>query len=47
MTVLGLVPHSLDMSLDLSEEIRDRLPLLVEAAVKELAALGLRLGPRH
>jgi hydrogenase maturation protease len=40
VTVLGLVPESLEMSLELSELIRGRLERLVEAAASELAALG-------
>jgi hydrogenase maturation protease len=40
VTVLGLVPHSLEMSLELSQPIQARLGSLVEAAVRELALLG-------
>ena len=40
VTVLGLVPHSLEMSLELSAPIAERLPALVEAAVGELARIG-------
>jgi hydrogenase maturation protease len=40
VTVLGLVPHSLDMSLELSAPIQARLGSLVEAAVEELARIG-------
>lgn len=43
VTVLGLVPESLEMSLELSPLIRDRLSRLVAAAVKELDAIGHRL----
>jgi hydrogenase maturation protease len=40
VTVLGLVPHSLEMSLELSAPIQERLGSLVEAAVAELARIG-------
>jgi hydrogenase maturation protease len=40
VTVLGLVPHSLEMSLELSRPIQARLGSLVEAAVGELARIG-------
>ena len=36
VTVLGLVPESLEMSLDLSDHIKSRLGDLVDAAVIEL-----------
>ena len=40
MTVLGLVPLSLEMCLQLSELVNGRLDSLVEAAVNELDGLG-------
>jgi hydrogenase maturation protease len=40
VTVLGLVPESLEMSLELSERIGAELDALVDAAVTELTALG-------
>jgi hydrogenase maturation protease len=40
VTVLGLVPCSLELSLDLSQTIRSRLGALVQAAVEELTAAG-------
>lgn len=40
VTVLGLVPHSLELSLELSPPIRERLGSLVEATVEELARIG-------
>jgi hydrogenase maturation protease len=40
VTVLGLVPESLEMSLELSERIGAELDALVNAAVTELTALG-------
>ena len=43
VTVLGLVPESLEMSLDLSGHISDKLEHLVKAAVDELANLGYPL----
>lgn len=43
VTVLGLVPQSLEMSLELSEQISARLDDLVEAAAAELASLGYLL----
>ena len=43
VTVLGLVPDSLEMCLELSELINDRLESLVDAAVKELNSLGYPL----
>ena len=45
VTVLGLVPHSLEMSLDLSDHISHKLDHLVEAAVSELVRLGYPLSP--
>jgi hydrogenase maturation protease len=45
VTVLGLVPHSLDMSLELSASIQARLGSLVEAAVDELARIGYAARP--
>jgi hydrogenase maturation protease len=38
--VLGMVPYSLEMSLELSEPIVSRLGDLVELAVGELTSLG-------
>ena len=46
VTVLGLVPQSLDMCLELSELISSSLDSLVEAAVKELSRLGYPLRVR-
>lgn len=46
VTVLGLVPQSLDMCLELSELISSSLDSLVEAAVKELSRLGYPLRAR-
>ena len=43
ITVLGLVPDSLEMSLEPSETISARLDDLVEAAAAELEALGCLL----
>lgn len=43
ITVLGLVPESLELSLDLSGLVRSRLDLLVETAATELARLGFPL----
>jgi len=40
VTVLGLVPKSLEMCLELSDLIKEKLDSLVEAAVGELARLG-------
>ena len=40
VTVLGLVPESLKMSLDLSEQIQSRLDDLVESTASELAGMG-------
>ena len=40
VTLLGLVPESLEMSLELSERIEAELDVLVDAAVAELTALG-------
>ena len=40
VTVLGLVPHSLEMSLELSDLISSNLDKLVEAAVNELRGLN-------
>lgn len=43
VTVLGLVPYSLEMSLDLSDLIGERLDHLVMAAVDELTSMGYPL----
>jgi len=40
VTVLGLVPQSLEMCLELSDLITAKLDSLVNAAVKELGSLG-------
>jgi hydrogenase maturation protease len=40
VTVLGLVPQSLEMCLELSGLVREKLESLVEAAVAELTRLG-------
>jgi len=45
VTVLGLVPDSMDLSLELSGHIHSRLETLVSAAVDELASLGYPLTP--
>ena len=45
VTVLGLVPESLELELELSPLIRGRLDQLVEAAVRELEVLGYPLQP--
>ena len=44
VVVLGLVPQSLEMSLELSELIRGKLEGLVQAAIEELAGLGYQAG---
>ena len=46
VTVLGLVPVSLEMSLELSADINARLDHLIEAVVNELLELGYPLRPR-
>ena len=46
VTVLGLVPVSMEMSLQPSEQIAGRLDNLVEAAVDELSAMGYALRPK-
>lgn len=43
VTVLGLVPQSLEMCLQLSDLVNSRLDSLVEAAVNELDGLGYQL----
>jgi hydrogenase maturation protease len=40
VTVLGLVPHSLELSLELSAPIQARLGSLVDAALAELDRIG-------
>jgi len=45
VTVIGLVPQSLEMSLDLTDHIRHSLDYLVEAAASELVRLGYPLSP--
>jgi hydrogenase maturation protease len=47
VTVLGLVPESLELTLELSALIQQRLGSLVEAAVAELAAIGYPVRARH
>jgi hydrogenase maturation protease len=44
--VLGLVPHSLEMCLELSNVVAGKLDNLVEAAATELARLGYPLSPK-
>ena len=44
--VLGLVPHSLEMCLELSDVVAGKLDSLVEAAAQELARLGYPLSPK-
>ena len=46
VTVLGLVPVSLEMSLELSADINARLGHLIEAVADELRDLGYPLRPR-
>jgi hydrogenase maturation protease len=46
VTVLGLVPFSLEMSLDVSPGISARLDHLIEAVAIELQELGYPLRPR-
>ena len=46
VTVLGLVPQSLEMCLELSQLISAKLDSLVNAAVKELDSLGYPLQPK-
>lgn len=46
VTVLGLVPFSLEMSLELSSDINARLGHLIEAVADELRELGYPLRPR-
>jgi hydrogenase maturation protease len=46
VTVLGLVPHSMEMCLELSDPISARLECLVDAAVSELESLGYPLVKR-
>ena len=43
VTVLGLVPESLDLTLDLSPGINARMDDLVDLAVEELEKLGFKL----
>jgi hydrogenase maturation protease len=45
VTVLGLVPASLEMSLELSAPIAERLPALVDAAVRELGRIDYPARP--
>lgn len=47
VTVLGLVPQSLDLSLDLSDQIDARLDDLVEAAARELVGFGYEAKPAN
>jgi hydrogenase maturation protease len=46
VTVLGIVPQSLDLSLELSDRIQGRLQELVKETVDELTVLGYRPEPR-
>jgi hydrogenase maturation protease len=47
VTVLGLVPESLELTLDLSTSIRARLPVLVDATAEELGRLGYPPAPKN
>jgi len=46
VAVLGLVPQSLELTLELSESIRAKLAELVQATVDELTSLGYAPVPR-
>lgn len=46
VVVLGVEPLTLETGMDLSVPVAARLPDLVEAAVRELGAHGIRLEPR-
>jgi hydrogenase maturation protease len=46
VVVLGMVPQSLELCLELSDLVRERLDSLVEAAVAELNRLGYPPQPR-
>ena len=41
--LLGLVPEALELSLELSQTVTDRLDALIDAVVAELRLLGYRL----
>ena len=47
VTVLGIVPESLELSLELSARIQDGLQELVMVTVDELTVLGYRPKPRN
>jgi hydrogenase maturation protease len=47
VAVLGLVPESLELTLELSPLIRSKLGSLVEAAVAELEAIGYPVRAKH
>lgn len=46
VTVLGLVPESLELALELSPGINARMGTLVESAVEELEKLGFKLAAK-
>jgi hydrogenase maturation protease len=46
IVILGMVPSSLELTLDLSAEIDQKLEALVEAVLEELAGLGYELRAR-
>lgn len=46
IVILGMVPGSLELTLELSEAIDQKLDELIEAVARELDELGYRLEPR-
>ena len=46
LVLLGLVPESVELSIDLSASVASRLPELVQRVADEAAALGFPLRPR-
>ncbi len=46
LVLLGLVPQSLDLSLERSEPVEEHLPQLVECVVSEARRLGFEFRPR-
>lgn len=49
LVLLGLVPESIELSIELSASVEQNMPLLVRRVAEEAAVLGfpLRLRPRH
>ncbi len=46
LVLLGIVPESIELGVDLSPSVSSALPALVDAIVRQTALLGIKLAPR-